>query len=62
MLLEGKNSAFKTSLYGGRVIYPPTNEKEPQRLLLSASEELEEKTTGYRCKRNETPQLKDLRK
>jgi len=43
-------------------IYPSTNEKEPQRLLLSVSEELEGKTTIYRCKRNEKSQLKDLRK
>jgi hypothetical protein len=43
-------------------IYPPTNKKEPQRLLLSASEELEGKATRYRWERNEMSQLKDLRK
>ena len=56
MLLEGKSSAFKTSLYGGRVFTPPTNEKEPQRLLLSASEELEEKNNNKKVqKRRDVP-------
>jgi len=37
-------------------IYSPTNEKEPQRLLLSASEELEEeKTTTKRYKKTRCP-------
>jgi hypothetical protein len=43
-------------------IYPSTNEKEPQRLLLSALEELEEKTTTKRYKKDEMSQLRDLRK
>jgi hypothetical protein len=31
MLLEGKSSAFKTSLYGGRGVFPPKKKKEKKK-------------------------------
>ena len=39
-------------------IYPPTNEKEPQRLLLSASEELEKKQQQKGTKKRDVPAKK----